>query len=73
MANKAKAASSAAMIYWLIQQSQNYFVVASTTMPDLKVPEGEKRKKLLGQFPTAAEADTKGEELAAFYHGTFTG
>lgn len=59
------------MKYWVIQQSTNYFVVASVTPPNLEVPEGVKRKVMRGMFLSDAQARTKAQSLAAEFHGTY--
>jgi hypothetical protein len=59
------------MKWYLIQQSRNWWLVASSTPPDLEVPMRVKRKKLRGTFTDEATAKAQGKALCAHEMGNW--
>lgn len=57
--------------WWVLQQGTTYFAVESEGPPDLKVPDGQRRKVIRASYPTKEQAETNGKKLAATYHGTW--
>lgn len=62
---------AAALMWWVLQQGTEYFAVPQEGPPDLKVPDGVRRKVIKAGYPTKEEAESKGRGLAKQYHGTW--
>lgn len=57
--------------WWLIQQGTEYSLTESAGYPDLKVPDGQRRKVVRGNYATKAAGELKGKEMAAHFNGTW--
>lgn len=66
----ASTGSRSAMKYWVLQQGTEYYVVASENQPDLRVPDGERRKVIRGYQNTDELAWKSAENFATINHGT---
>ena len=59
------------MLWWVLQQGSTYFTVESAGPPDLKVPDGERRKVIRASYAAKSRATEEGKALAKFWNGTW--
>lgn len=57
--------------FWILQQGTTYFAVESAGPPDIKVPEGERRKVIKAAYQDKATAEARGRDLAKHWNGTW--